>query len=62
MAEPIQKGDPEYQRLLDAWMQQGQPPRISLPNGQSYKVLRPEEGVVKFAPLSDQDQYGSLSM
>lgn len=57
----IEKGDAEYQKLLNIWIANGQTPgNITLRNGKTYTVLQPQAGVVKFA-LQSSAAYGSMS-
>lgn len=57
----VEKGDPEYQKLLEIWIAQKQSDgNITLANGRTYKVLQPELGVVKFSPQSNE-LYSSMS-
>lgn len=57
----IEKGDPEYQKLLNIWIAGGQTTgNITLKNGKTFMVLQPEAGVVKFAQQTNEP-YSSMS-
>lgn len=62
MAVVIEKGNAEWESLYKLWVEQKQPGWLAAPNGGTYQVLQPEDGVVKFSLKGAFDElYGSSS-
>lgn len=54
----IKKGDPDYQRLLEAWLQQKRPVNLYV-GKKMYTAITPSDDVVVFEPQGGFENYDS---